>query len=164
MKCQKIEKLLSRSFDGLLGNGEKKILDEHLSQCAACEKKLRDYKDLFTILKEEEVPEMKPYFWERLLPKLRKQEAVKPLLVWKRWSLRAIPLSMLAVAAFSLATLFLLPQKKEELSPSEILLLRNQNPLQDTQALLDEGRVEDKNMRLIFMAMEEKNSQRRDWP
>jgi hypothetical protein len=65
---------------------------------------------------------------------------------------------MLLVILFAAILILFIPLQKEELSESEDLLLRNLDPLQETTILLEEEKVEDKNMMLIFTAMEEKNS------
>jgi len=50
------------------------------------------------------------------------------------------------------------------MSQTEVLLLRNLNPLQETRILLEEESVENKNMMLIFSALEERNDIRRYLP
>ncbi|GAH65197.1 unnamed protein product, partial [marine sediment metagenome] len=70
----------------------------------------------------------------------------------------------LLVILFAAALILFIPAQKEELSESEDLLLRNLDPLQETTILLEEEKVEDKNMMLIFTAMEEKNSTGRYLP
>lgn len=161
MKCKKTEKLLLRSFDGLINPEEKVKLEEHLKICLLCRTKREEYQSILNTLKENGRPEPKPYFWERLQPKLKERKKYEPWSLWKQWGIRAIPLSLLVVILLAAAIILFIPPQKEELSQSEVLLLRNLNPLQETRTLLEEEKVENKNMMLIFTAMEEKNSVRR---
>lgn len=164
MKCEKVERFLLRSFDELLKEQEKNELKKHLESCPLCQTKREEYQDILDALKEKDFPEPKPYFWERLKPKLEERKKYDPWSLWKQWAIRAIPASMLLVILFSSALILFIPPQKEELSESEDLLLRNLDPLQETTILLEEEKVEDKNMMLIFTAMEEKNSTGRYLP
>lgn len=163
MKCKKAERYLLRSFDGLLENRKREELDKHLERCPLCQKKRGEYQIIFETLKKHDFPELKPYFWSRLQPKLKEQRKYEPWSLWKRWSLRAIPLSLLLVVILVGSIIFLIPEENEELSQSGILL-RNLNPLQETTLLLEEEGIENKNMMLIFTAMENKNGVRRYFP
>ena len=164
MKCKKAERLIFRSFDGLLKKEEKNKLKEHLKSCLLCRTKREEYKSILDTLKENHIPEPKPYFWERLRPKLKEKKRYEPLSLWKQWGIRAIPISLLVVVLLAATIVLFLPHKNEELSQSEVLLLRNLNPLQETRTLFEEEKVENKNMMLIFTAMEEKNDIRRYLP
>jgi len=164
MKCKKFERLLSKSFDGILQPEEKEILEAHLESCLHCQAKREEYQIILEALREKAYPETKPYFWERLQPKLKEKKKYVPLTMWKRWSLRAIPVSLVIIMLLIAAIAFLIPDKREELSQTEVLLLRNLNPLQETRTLLEEESVENKNMMLIFSALEERNNIRRYLP
>jgi hypothetical protein len=59
---------------------------------------------------------------------------------------------------------FFSPQKEQELSSSGAFLLQNQNPLQETGYILEEEKLEDKNMMLIFTSMEEHKTTEREIP
>jgi len=160
MKCKKLERLLSRHFDGILEPEEKEKLETHLKSCLGCQAKREEYQSILETLREEEFPELKPYFWERLQPRLKEKEKFLPLTLWKRWSIRAIPISLLIVLLLTTALLIFLPEKKVELSRTEVLL-RELNPLQEANTLLEEVDIENKNMMLIFTSLEEENSERR---
>ena len=164
MKCKKAEKLLLRSFDELIKPEEQVKLEEHLKICLRCQTKREEYQSILDALKEKEFPEPKPYFWERLQPKLKERIKYDPWSLWKQWAIRGIPASLLVVSLLAATIILFFPPQKEELSQSEVLLLRNLNPIQETTTLLEEEKVEDKNMKLIFTAMEEKNSVRRYLP
>jgi len=164
MKCKKVERLLLRSFDGFLKKEEKNELKKHLERCPLCQAKRKEYQSILDALKEKDFPETKPYFWERLQPKLAERKKYDPWSLWKQWAIRAIPASLLVVILFAAAIILFIPAQQEELSESEDLLLRNLEPLQETTILLEEEKVEDKNMMLIFTAMEEKNSTGRYLP
>jgi hypothetical protein len=164
MKCKKAERYLLRSFDEILKEEEKNELKKHLESCPLCQTKIAEYKRILDYLEEKDFPEPKPYFWERLQPKLKERKKYDPWSLWKQWALSAVPASMLLVILFAAAIILFIPPQKEELSESGDLLLRNLDPLQETKTLLEEEKVEDKNMMLIFVAMEEKNSTGRYLP
>ncbi len=167
MNCKKFEKWILRAFDGRLKDGEKKELEEHMHSCPLCSVTQEEYRVIFNTLKAKDFPEPKPYFWERLQSKLEERKNVEPWILWKKWGMRAIPVSFLLIFFMSAAILLFSPPQEEveltqDLSQSGILLLQNQNPLQDTTALLETAGIEDKNMMLIFTVLEENNGTRRD--
>lgn len=164
MNCKKAEKLLLKSLDGHLRNEETESFEKHLDRCLRCQTKKEQYHAIRRALKEKEHLEPKPYFWERLQSKLKEQKKYEPWSLWKRWSLRAIPVSLLIVIVLAATIIFLIPTEKEELSESGVLLLRNLNPFTETRTLLEAESIENRNMMLIFTAMEEKNGERRYFP
>lgn len=164
MNCKKAKRIIFRSLDGALKEEEKEKLESHLRGCLYCQQREREYRMIFSVLKKEVQPEPKSYFWERLQPRLKEREEYAPWSVWKEWSVKAIPLSLTLIACLVLAMIFLSSRKQEELSQSEILLLRNMNPIQETRTLFEEEKMENRNMMLIFATAEEKTSIRRYLP
>ncbi len=164
MNCKKFERLLSRSFDRFLKTEEREELDEHLESCLSCRRMKEDYELIFDTLREKEFPEPQPYFWERLRPKLRERKKLEAWLFWKRWGLRAVPLSLLFAVLITSVLIFSSPEKNGQLSQSGVLLFQNQNPIQETKTILEEEKVENKNMMLIFALLEEKNGSGRHRP
>jgi len=164
MKCNRAETLISKSLDGFLTGEEKDALEEHLNGCSACQKKREEYAFIAETLRREDFPEVSPYFWERLQPRLKesKKDAFWP--AWKQWSLRAVPVSIIAVVTLALGFALFLPQTGDELSQTGDLLLRNTPPLPETVTLLEAESGDNKSMQLIFMAMEEKPDFRRYLP
>lgn len=163
MRCKKVERWIFGSFDQDLEEKKKSRLDNHLEKCLSCRQKLKDYQLIKKALQREEELEPSPYFWERLKPKLKEKEKLEPWFVWKKWSLRAIPVSLALLLVFLSALIFLFPER-EELSQTETILLKNANPLVETQALFDEEKLENRNMMIIFAAGNEKESDRRYSP
>lgn len=164
MKCKKIEKVISKSLDDLLSGEEKETLDKHLESCSSCRKKRAEYLYIAETLGNEDFPEVPPYFWERLRPRLKDRGKSVFWSEWRQWSLRAIPVSLLAVAFFILGLTLFFPQPPEELSQTGDLLLRNNPSLPETVTLLESESGENQSMQLIFMAMEEKPDLRRYLP
>jgi len=115
-------------------------------------------------LRDQDFPQVKPYFWERLLPRLKEQQKYEVWSLWKRWSLRAVPLSIVAVVILALGLLLFLPQPTDELSQTEALLLRDRLPYPESLTFLEEEGAENKSMQIIFTAMEEKQDIRRYFP
>jgi anti-sigma factor RsiW len=159
MECKNIEKYLLKSPDNRLNEDERHELESHLKQCSACETKQHEYQEIRDTLMIKDFPAPKPYFWERLKPRLidRRSYGLWPL--WKQWGIRTIPLS-LAIIFFALIVTALLPPTDNELSQSGILL-RDQNPFQESIPLLGEEEVDNPNMTLLFTSLEEKNGTRR---
>ena len=157
MKCKKAEKLLLQSFDGLLKEKETEELEDHINGCFLCQEKRTQYQAMLDSLKLKDWPEPKPYFWERLQPKLKEKQKDEVWWGWKRWSMRTIPVFLLLVLFLTAALVFIPSGDGVELSESGVLLLRNLNPLKEARTLFEEEKVENKNMMLIFYAVEEKN-------
>jgi predicted anti-sigma-YlaC factor YlaD len=164
MNCQRAEKLLLKSFDMPLEKRETEILEQHLKSCPGCSDIKEEYETILGALKMSGYPEPKPYFWERLQPKLREKKVFNPWAQWKQWGLRAIPVALFIVVVMAGALTVIEVQEPGDLSSSEAFLLQNQNPLQDSSSILDEEKVEDKNMMLIFASMEEPQPTRRKLP
>ena len=164
MKCNLAETFLSKSLDGLLTGEETDALEEHLRDCSSCRKKKKEYIFIAETLGKEDFPEVNPYFWERLQPRLKESKRDAFWTIWKQWSLRAIPLSIVAVITLTLGFALFLPQPADELSQTGDLLLRDNLPLPETLTLLEEESGENQSMQLIFMAMEEKPDARRYLP
>ena len=160
MRCKKFERLILYSFDNRLNEKEKEELEKHIERCTQCRAKREEYELILGLLREEQHSEPKAYFWERLRTKIRERKKQPLWLAVKRWSLRAVPLSLLIVVLITLAVILFSPSKDLELSQSEVLLLRNLNPLQETQLLLEQ-RLENQNMMIIFSSQEEKDITRR---
>ena len=164
MNCKKAETLISRDFDKLLTGKEKETLERHLKGCPVCQKKMEDYSFMIETLRDQDFPEVKSFFWERLRSRLKEERPYNVWSLWKRWSLRAVPLSIVAVVILALGLVLFLPQPKEELSQTEALLLRNSLPYPETLTFLEEEGTENKGMQIIFTAMEEKQNARRYFP
>jgi len=158
MKCRKAERWVLRSLDGVLKKEERRELERHISSCPLCQQREKEYRSIFDVLKKEFPSEPLPYFWERLQVKIKERKEFAPWLLWKEWSLKALPFFLALIVLFVAAMLFLPSWKQEELSQSEILLLQNVNPLQETRTLFEEEELENRSMMLIFTAMEEKNN------
>jgi len=155
MNCQRMEKLLLKALDGLLDKQQTEILEQHIRSCPECSLMREEYETILGTMKMSDYPEPRPYFWERLQPKLRGKKIFNPWAQWKLWGLRAVPVALFIVVILAGALTFIDLRQPGELSSSEAFLLHDQNPLQDTSSILDEERVEDKNMRLIFASIEE---------
>jgi len=164
MKCKRVETFISRDFDELLAVEEKEALERHLKECSACRKRMEDYTFMIETLRDQDFPEVKAFFWERLQSRLKEERIYDVWSLWKRWSLRAVPLSIVAVVVLALGLVLFLPQPKEELSQTETLLLRNSLPYPETLTFLEEEGTENKGMQIIFTAMEEKKDTRRYLP
>jgi hypothetical protein len=163
MNCKQAEKFLLLSFDGRLGEKDRALLDDHLESCSVCREKEKDYRQILGLLRVE-VPEPLPYFEQRLLGKLEEKEKLAPALFSKRWAARAVAVSLAVAILFGVGILFFRPQEPLELSQTEILLLRNENPLDEASTILDQKKLEDRNMMLIFAASETKDPARRYRP
>jgi anti-sigma factor RsiW len=162
MNCRKAEKLLLRSIDGRLDARAQGLLAQHLEACPACRKAEKEYRSMFSLLKEGRDTGPLPRFWERLEPRLREETELVPLLFWERWSLRAIPV-FLALVILIGGFLVFAPQAREQ-SQSATLLLENRDPLSETQALFEADKPETRTMMLMFASLDDKSPLRRPTP
>ena len=160
MRCKEAQKWILRSLDGALPADLKKDLDDHAGGCARCAKLRRDYGTIHSRLREGGDVEPLPYFWPRLDVRIREEERRESWTVWLRWSRRAIPASLLLIGFFIGAIAFLSPAIDEEMSRPEALLLRNANPLAETNTLFDEQKIENKSMMIMFAGNEQLPSRR----
>ncbi len=166
MKCKQTEKDLLKSLDERLNPSEAIRLEEHLDDCPLCQKRQSEYRIIRKTLKEESIPETKPFFWERLQPKLKGKRTIEPWTVGKQFGLRAIPLSILVVVLFTAAVFLFVPSPREELDLSQtgVFLLENLNPLEETQSFLSEEGDVNKHLMLIFSSLDETGTIRRYFP
>lgn len=163
MNCKQAEKFLLLSFDGRLGEKDRALLDRHLESCSLCREKEKDYRQIFGLL-QIEAPEPLPCFEQRLLAKLEEKEKSAPALFWQRWTARATAVSLAVAILFGAGILLFRSQEPQELSQAEILLLRNENPFGEAATILEQKRLEDRNMMLIFAASETRDPARRYRP
>ena len=166
MKCKQTERYLLRSLENRLNPSETIQLEEHLENCSHCRKRQSEYKFIQKSLREDPFPEIRPYFWERLQPKLKETGKIDPWTVRKQFGLRAIPLSVFIVALFAAALFLLAPSQNEDLDLSQtgIFLLQDSNPLEETQTFLSEEGDVNKHIMLIFSSLDETNNIRRYFP
>jgi hypothetical protein len=115
---------------------------------------------IFGALKQDPAPEPLPYFEQRLLTKLRERERALPGLIWQRLAARALAFSLSATLLIGGAFFVFRPREAPQLSQVEALLLRDENPLVETQNILN-AKGPENNMMLIFTAMDEKDAVRR---
>ncbi len=164
MGCKKFEKLIIQSLDSELQDWQRDSLEDHLQKCPSCRDKKKEYLTIYNILKEEKAVEPKAYFWPRLQAKIKTREQTSFWPYVRQWSIKIISASLLFALLLALIIAFFTPQRPAELSQSEELLLRNQNPVEEASQLLKEEGIENQNMMIIFSAMEAKNSSRRYYP
>ena len=155
MRCKEAQKWILRSLDGALPAEVKKTVETHACGCARCARLRQDYGIILGRMKEGGEPEPLPYFWTRLESRIRKEKRQEPGLVWLKWSRRAIPVSLLLIGFFVGAIAFLSPAIDEEMSQTEALLLRNANPLAETNILFDEQKNGNKSMMIMFAGNEQ---------
>ena len=159
MRCKKAKKWILRSLDHPLPDEQGQALAAHQQECDACRALEQEYFSLRQTLQAEDFPAPKPYFWERLQPRLEPKPRLNLQAVWKQWGLRAIPCSLAVIVFFALAATLLISPQPEELSQAG-MLLRDQNPFQDT-LLLAEDTPGNPNMVLLFSSLDENGTQRK---
>jgi len=157
MRCHNAERWLLRDLDGRLSNQAKMKLEVHLQGCRGCTLKKKDYGLILGVLRAEP-SSTPPDFWGRLQAKLNDRARATPWAWMRAWSLRAVPLSLLVILTLVVTMLFFFPSRDRDLSQTEALLLRNENPYLETKALFEETHLENKNLMLIFTADEKSPS------
>jgi hypothetical protein len=153
MNCRDAERILLLSWDRPLAAAEQAGLDLHRAACPRCRALAGEYAALRNGLRSLPQGTPRPYFWTRLNARIEALEHPAPLTVWRKWCLRAIPVSLFIIGLF-IGGLIFLPAGGDNMSQSEALLLRNTNPAVDTSAYMDETKGVDRNMAIIFAASE----------
>jgi|Deesub1362A_J573_1020465.scaffolds.fasta_scaffold00101_97 anti-sigma factor RsiW len=161
MKCQEAEKLIHRLLDGRLPPQEIRHLEEHLAECSACTQKKKEYEWLQQNLQSLNFPEPQPDYWEKIRRRLKTSPSPSPLLTWKKWALRAVPVALIFLIILATAIIFLTSSSSPQMSQTELLLLQNSNPFIESQAIFTETSPIDKNLRLIFSSLETNTELRR---
>jgi hypothetical protein len=153
MNCREAERILLLSWDRPLDSAEQSGLDLHQASCPRCRALAGEYAALRESLRDLPQGTPRPYFWTRLNARIEALEHPAPLTVWRKWCLRAIPVSLFLIGLF-IGGLIFLPAGTDNMTQSEALLLRNANPIVETSAYLDETKGVDRNMAIIFAASE----------
>jgi anti-sigma factor RsiW len=162
MKCRKAEKLISRLIDGRLDPGSSAGLEAHLEVCPSCARLLADYRQIQSLMAEIRT-EAKPlpYFVERLEAKLSTGPRSSFWAMVERWYAAAVPV-FLVIAMVFVGTLFLVQPSEKQLSQSEMLLFQTQSPLKETQAIFEEDKPENRQIKLLFAGLENREIIRSD--
>jgi len=164
MNCKRAEDLLIHLFDGPLGPDEADALSGHLEACPACRRLDGDYALIREAVRAFPPAEPRPYFVERLSAKLP-AEAPSPW-AWpalRKIGFKLVPAYLAVVIVLGAALAFLRPGAGAELSQAEILL-RGEDPLNETTNILDETHAEDKNMMILFASLDRQSSPGRQMP
>jgi len=164
MDCKKAERFLLRSLDGKLDPEESTVLRTHLEKCPFCQKKGSEYRVILGLVRPQIVPTPLPYFKERVLAKLKERGKAAPSLLWVKWAHRAVALSLATFLLFGAGILFFRPEEPRALSQTERFLFQDENPLGEAANILDQKKVEDRNMMLIFASVGDSDVSRRYRP
>lgn len=162
MNCHQAEKLISRLVDGRLEAGTAARLEEHLQVCPACAQLLADYRQMKSLMSDLQLPETEPlpYFEQRLRARLQAESKRSLWAVVERWYAAAVPV-FLVVAMVLVGILFLAQPAEIQLSQSELLLFQGQSPLNETRAIFDAQKPEDRQLQLLFAGLESQEVVRR---
>lgn len=164
MKCHKAERLILRSLDGRSELRDTELLRRHLSSCLGCRQREKEYRLILEALKKDKEAAPLPAFEERLLRRLSREERGFPGLLWQRWAAKALAFSLILFVFSSAVFLIFRPSEPEDLSQVEVLLLRDENPFLQTKDILEASKTEERNMRLLFTALDERDLSRRYQP
>lgn len=161
MNCHKAERWILASFDRDLPPAAGRALAGHLDRCPECRKRAGQYGRLRARLAGGPVPEPLPRFWERLESRMTERTPA-PGAVWARLWAEAIPISLSLIAGFVLASLFLAPSASATsgLTGAQALVLTEENPIAETQAIIDEGSREVRDLTLLFAGSELSNGRK----
>ncbi len=155
MKCKEAEKRLLRSLDERLNPEEREVLERHLSDCPACRRVEGEYKALGRLLQRSDAFGPLPRFWERLSVRLEDRGQAWGQAFGIPSLVKGFSFGLAAVVLAAGIALFLPALGPQELSQSEVLLLHDENPLIETQRLIEEKKLDNKNFMLIFASSEE---------
>ena len=154
MKCHDAEKLMLRAKDSALAGPGRDSLDAHLRQCPRCRRVEEEYRSLFRSLRPVESRGPAAFSWERLRTRIEEREAAALKPQYEKWALKAIPAAIALALLIGSASLLFKSSAPSNISASEELLLRNTNPLVEARTILDQKRLEDKGLMLIFASNE----------
>lgn len=154
MKCRKAEKLISRLIDNRLEAKASARLKAHLEVCPSCARLLSDYQRMQSLMSEIKIEaEPLPYFVERVKARLSIEPRPSIWAVVERWYAAAVPV-FLIIATVLVGILFLIQPAEKQLSQSEMLLFQNQSLLKETQAIFEEEKPENRQLKLLFAGLE----------
>lgn len=161
MTCRQREKLMVRALDGVLAASDRDELEAHLERCPRCRRAMEEYRGLFQALAPSVAPRPRAYSWERLRARIEEREEAALRPEFRTWALKIIPAAVALALLIGGASFLFSPSSSSSYTPSEEVLLRNTNPLVEARAILEQNRLEDKNMMLIFASNEGGLSERR---
>ncbi|MFC2157767.1 zf-HC2 domain-containing protein [Acidobacteriota bacterium] len=168
MRCKNIERLLLSSYDRELTFPEEERLKAHLVDCAPCRRMKREYDGILGTMRSSEFPEIGPYFWERLQPRLNVDRETTMFGSWKPWIVNTVSaFAFILVLCAAGLTFFSQGQTvlgQEEMSDAGVLLLQDQNPFQETRSMFEEENAETRSLMLLFTSLERPNGVRRYFP
>lgn len=154
MRCRDAEKLMSRAKDFVLDGPVRDSLDAHLRDCPRCRRAEAEYRSLFQALSPAGAPGPSAFSWTRLRARIEEREAADLNPPYEKWALKAIPAAVALALLIGSASFLFRPARSASLSPSEELLLSNTNPLVEARTILDQQKLEDKGLMLIFASNE----------
>lgn len=164
MRCKKAESLFLRQLDGRLEENLRPALDGHLRTCPDCARVAGQHARIARTLRPVSAPDPAPGLAERILPRLEPRNVAAPLFLWEKWSLRAVPVFLAAVAVIGLAFVLAVPTFDEPLTSTEILLLHNVNPMEEARSILEAEKPETRGLMLLVASIDEKPVPKRDRP
>jgi len=165
MRCKQAERLFFRRLDGRLDETQATALDVHLRTCAACARRAAQHARIARALRPASAPDPVPGLAQRIMPRLEPRTVQHvPLLLWERWSLRAVPVLMAAVAVVGLALALVVPVFDEPLTSTEILLLQNVNPMEEARTIFEQEKPETRGLMLLVASIDDAPPVRRDRP
>ncbi|MCI4444800.1 MAG: zf-HC2 domain-containing protein [Candidatus Aminicenantes bacterium] len=161
MKCRKAEKLISKLLDERLEEKSLARLEAHLKVCPSCARLLQDYKKMKKLMSEGKIEsEPLPYFAERVKARLATESRPSIWAAAERWYAAAVPI-FLVIATILVGALLLFQPSPKQYSQAEILLFQNQSPLKETQAIFEEEKPENRQLKLLFAGLESQETVRR---
>ncbi len=83
MKCKKIRKLISKYFDNILSEEEKKVMFEHIKECVCCNKEFNILSKIYNYLPEYKDVEISRSISDLVLSKIKNSEKEKVILWWR---------------------------------------------------------------------------------
>jgi hypothetical protein len=154
MNCRDAEKLMSRAKDFVLAGPVRASLEAHLRDCPRCRRADEEYRGLFLALRPTDRPGPATLSWTRLRARIEEREAAELNSPYEKWALKAIPAAVTLALLIGSASVLFRPARRANLSPTEELLLSNTNPLVEARTILDQQKLEDRGLMLIFASNE----------
>ncbi len=107
-KCSAIEDLLPLYSDGSLSDEEKRVVEEHLSDCAACQKELAYLQKAGQLVNHLSDVEEPPWFQQKIVARVREEAGKKSLAQKWFYPIRIkIPIQIMATIVIAVLAVYL---------------------------------------------------------
>ncbi len=132
MTCQEAKRSFLTYIDLELSSNLKKQMDDHLSDCAACQRELKLLAEIYRPAKEIQKIEPAPFLWQKLYLKISQHENRHQAVPWLPVRLLPVGAQVVWILIFSISVLLGIYLGS---SPN---LTANESPVNSASAIINE--------------------------